>query len=204
MLHGCDQSVKDSAVSVLGPPVPTEPDGKWYVAHTRSRNEKILARELTHLGIFNYLPLSQRATRSVVTRRISRSTVPVFPGYLFFHGSEEERYRALRTNRIANVLDEPNQERLFAELLHIHALLTCDEDFTVANRLQVGDWVRIVAGPLRGLEGIITGCSNRWRLYMNVTTLGQSVNVEVDKENVEPIDPPGYLTTTSRSQVCRA
>ena len=204
MFQGRDQLLEDSAVSAPGPLVPTDPDGIWYVAHTRSRNEKILARELTHLGIFNYLPLAQRVTRSAVTRRISKSMVPVFPGYLFFHGSQEQRYRALRTNRIANVLDEPNQERLFAELLHIHALLTSKEDFAVAHRLKVGDWVRIVAGPLRGLEGVITWCSNRWRLYMNVTTLGQSVNVEVDRENVEPIDPPGYLTRTSSSQVCRA
>ena len=62
--------------------------GKWYVAHTRSRNEKILATELGRMEIFNYLPLTQHETRSPVTRRISRSTVPVFPGYLFFKGTE--------------------------------------------------------------------------------------------------------------------
>jgi len=203
MLHGVVQTVGGSPEVVLGSPVPSDPEGKWYVAHTRSRNEKILSQELTRLGIFNYLPLARRVTRSAVTRRISKSMVPVFPGYLFFHGNEDQRYRALRTNRIANVLDEPNQDRLYAELLNIHAVLSSEADFVVAHRLKVGDWVRITTGPLRGLEGMITGCPNKWRLYMNVTTLGQSVNVEVDKENVEPIDPPGYLISVSKSQVCR-
>ncbi|MHC4443441.1 MAG: transcription termination/antitermination NusG family protein [Planctomycetota bacterium] len=68
--------------------------GQWYVAHTRSRNEKALANELQHMKIFNYLPLTPHQTRSPVTRRISRSNLPVFPGYLFFKGTEEQRYRA--------------------------------------------------------------------------------------------------------------
>ena len=51
-------------------------------------------------------------TRSVVSRRMSRSIVPVFPGYLFFLGTDEQRYLALTTNRIANILPVPNQQQL--------------------------------------------------------------------------------------------
>lgn len=171
--------------------IPLDLPGQWYVAHTRSRNEKILANELTRLRIFNYLPLTQRTTRSAVTRRLSRSTVPVFPGYLFFNGSEDERYLALRTNRIARVLEVINQQELIGEIRRIHALLSSTDEFDVSNRLAVGDWGRIIAGPLRGLEGVVTRTGGRWRLSMNVTILGQSVNVEVDSESVEPAEPPG-------------
>src|SRR5689334_13267869 len=103
--------------------------GRWYVAHTRSRNEKALADELSRLHIPNYLPLAQRITRSPTTRRISRSLVPVFPGYVFFHGTEEHRHSALRTNRIAHVLHVTDQAQIVRELAGIHELLSTHADF---------------------------------------------------------------------------
>jgi len=194
-LSDLDDTKLEDFAAELPSPVPVDLRGQWYVAHTRSRNEKALAWELGRLGVFNYLPLCARTTRSPVTRRVSRSMVPVFPGYVFFHGSIEQRYLALRTNRIAQVLNVANQEQFYAELLHVHTLLVSRSDFSVGKRLKVGDWVRIVAGPLQGLEGTIARTSGRWRLHLNVTTLGQCVMVEVDGESVEPIDPPAYVAS---------
>lgn len=172
--------------------VPADLPGDWFVAHTRARNEKALVEDLTRMGVFNYLPLVPRETRSPRTGRISRSTVPVFPGYVFFHATEEQRYHALTTNRIARVLVVPNQDQLVAELRRIHCLVHTRQDFFVSNRIEVGQWGRILAGPLRGLEGVVVQRSGRWRLSMNVTILGQGVQVEVSRDNVERIDPPGY------------
>jgi transcription antitermination factor NusG len=164
--------------------------GRWFVAHTRARNEKALSTELTRLGVFNYLPLTRRTTRSKATQRISHSEIPVFPGYLFFNGSDDDRYNALRTNRIANVLEVVNQEQLFAELKRIDFLLTQTNAFEVANRLVAGDWGRIIAGPLSGLEGVVTWYGGGLRLWINVTILGQTVNTQIDASLVERIDPP--------------
>lgn len=172
--------------------IPADLPGDWFVAHTRARNEKALVEDLTRMGVFHYLPLVPRETRSPRTGRISRSTVPVFPGYVFFHATEEQRYRALMTHRIAKVLVVPNQAQLVAELRRIHCLIHSRQDFFVAYRLEVGDWGRILAGPLRGLEGVVLRRSGRWRLSMNVTILGQGVQVEVSRDNVERIEPPVY------------
>jgi transcription termination/antitermination protein NusG len=177
-------------------PFPMDLPGKWFVAHTRSRNEKLLATELGKLQIVNYLPLAQRVTRSSRTRRISRSWMPVFPGYVFFNGTDEQRYSALRTNRIANVLLVPNQQQLVTELLQVHHLLVSTDEFTVADRLNVGDWGRVLAGPLAGVEGVVGWFASRLRLSMNVTILGQSISVEVDSDNVERIDPPAHTSST--------
>ncbi len=167
-----------------------DPAGVWYVAHTRARNEKALAGDLGKLRIHNYLPLMPRVTRSPVTRRVSRSLVPVFPGYVFFFAAPEQRYLALRTNRIARVLEVPDQTQLIAELRQVDLLVASGRTLEVANTLKAGEWGRIVAGPLQGLEGVVERVSGQCRLHMNVTILGQSVNVEVDSGNVERIDPP--------------
>lgn len=166
---------------------------RWYVAHTRSRNEKIFAEELGRLQVPHYLPLAQRITRSPSTKRISRSLIPVFPGYVFFQASEEQRYAALRTNRIASVLDVPDQAQIVRELTQIQVLLATQQDFSVLPKLKKGDWGRIVSGSLMGLEGVVTQLSGQFRLTMNVTILGQSVSIEVERHTVERIDPPAHI-----------
>ena len=178
----------------------TAPTDRWYVAHTRSRNEKMVAKRLARMAVFHYLPLTERVTRSAATGRVSRSLVPVFPGYLFFNGTEEQRYQALTTNRIANILDVPNQEQLVVELLNVQFLLANTQEFSVARRLRVGDWGRVIAGPLRGLEGVVTRFSGVLRVTMNVTILGQSVSVEVDSAILERIDPPSFTEAGMRSR----
>lgn len=177
--------------------IPTDLPGLWYVAHTRARNEKALVDDFARFGIFNYLPLVGRQTRSRRTGRISRSVVPVFPGYVFFNADEKQRSQAMTTNRIARVLVVPEQRQFVVELQKVHSILQTDETFSVIQKLAVGEWGRITAGPLRGMEGLVVRIAGKWRLSMNVTILGQSVQVDVDREDVERIDPPDWLVEGS-------
>ena len=198
MTNSADNSPVPLVTAVDLDSMTAELPGCWYVAHTRSRHEKILSKELGRLGVFTYLPLIQRVTRSSATSRVSRSMVPVFPGYVFFKGTDEQRYLALTTNRIANVLAVTNQAQLLVELMQVQRLLENTHDLLVANRLSVGEWARIIAGPLCGLEGAITRHAGRLRLAMNVTILGQSVSVEVDQDMVERIDLPAHVESGRR------
>lgn len=182
------QAWSDSAILA----VPNPGDGRWWVAHTRPRAEKVLAGELGRLGILHYLPLCDRVTRGGRSGRITRSIVPVFPGYLFFVATETQRYLAMTTNRIAGTLTVPRQEQLIAELRNLHAVLTSGTDVLRSPRLRTGRWVRIIAGPLAGVEGVVRGWRSRLRVALNVNTLGQSVIVETDADLVELIEPPVY------------
>ena len=91
-----------------------------------------------------------------------------------------------------------DQDQLIAELRQIHLLLTNTYNIHVTKKLQIGEWGRIIAGALRDLEGVVTRYLGRWRLNINVTILGQSVNVEVESNNVEQIDPPDYALQATR------
>lgn len=172
--------------------LPEHVEGCWWVVHTRPRAEKALSADLTRLGVSHYLPLQQHQTRSRSTNRISRSMVPVFSGYLFFAATEEQHLRALQTNRIVKVLTVYNQEQLLAELRQIQQVLATDTSFGRQPHLKTGCWVRIIAGPLLGVEGVVSSHRSARRLFLNVDILGQSITVETSPEMVEPIDPPPY------------
>lgn len=170
--------------------IPDGLSGSWWVAHTKPRNEKALALDLGLFNILTYLPLHRRVTRSKNTGRITRSIVPVFTGYLFFNGTEEERVLALTTNRIAKTLTVHDQDELVLHLRQVQKVLGTETQFQLQGSLQVGDWARVVAGALAGVEGVVYQRLSRLRLALNVRMLGQSISVEVSRELIEKIDPP--------------
>lgn len=171
--------------------IPDGLNGRWWVAHTRPRNEKRLAAELRSLGIFHYLPLYPRQTRGRVRRRVYRSIIPVFPGYLFFNGTEEQRLRALSTNRIVSVLSVPRQDELVRELRSVQHALAAGVGFRWHPEVRIGDLARVVAGPLMGVEGVVLRRLAKTRLVLNVMMLGQSVSVEVSDDSLEKLPDAG-------------
>ncbi|MCP4250253.1 MAG: antitermination protein NusG [bacterium] len=172
--------------------VPDVSTGRWWVAHTKPRNEKALAQDLKTLQILHYLPLRAHTTRSPNTGRLTRSIVPVFTGYLFFNGTDEQRQSALTTNRIANTLDVPNQIQLVGELRQIQKVLSVETDLEWSAGAGIGDWARVTVGPLAGLEGVVCRRLSRWRLALNVQMLSQSISIEVPTDAIERIDPPSF------------
>jgi transcription termination/antitermination protein NusG len=180
-----------SSLDILAEPFSVE--ARWWVAHTKPRNEKVLARELQVLSVPYYLPLHERTTRSRRTGRRSQSVVPVFSGYIFVRASGDQRHRALKTQRIVSLIEVVDQSRLVGELRQIERLLQTPSAFHFQKRLEQGDWARVIAGPLMGLEGVISSRLSRLRLVLNVNMLGQSISVEMAEDMLEEIEPPSYI-----------
>lgn len=169
--------------------IPENLAGRWWVAHTKPRNEKSLAGELVQSGIVHFLPLQPRQTRGRASRRVYKSVVPIFPGYLFFNATEEERLKALKTNRIVTVISVPRQDDLVRELREIYKAISTGVGLRWHPEIKVGDWARVTSGPLMGIEGIVLQRSGRVRLVLNVVMLGQSVSVEVSEDVLERMSP---------------
>ncbi len=180
--------------------IPDGLEGTWWVAHTRSRNEKILARELHQLDIFNYLPLKQKTTRSRRTGRKSFSTVPVFAGYLFLNATELQRQQVLTTNRVANMLFVAAQDQLVTQLRNVQRVIGTDAGFEQFDSIRVGQWVRVIDGPLEGVEGQVVKQLGKLRLAVNVDILGQSVLAEVNSPMLEAIDVPEPIGETRSTE----
>ena len=162
--------------------------GPWWVAHTKSRNEKALAHDLVGKQISYFLPMSWRVRRK--THRTIRSLLPLFTGYLFFCGRESERTELLRTNRVANIIEVTDQDQLVNELARIEQAIRVGAPLTPHQYIKTGQWCRIIAGPLLGLEGIVIQTKGTTRLVLQINMLGQAASVETDVDMIEPIDEP--------------
>jgi transcription antitermination factor NusG len=162
--------------------------GLWWVAHTKSRNEKALAHDLIGKNISYFLPMSWKVQRR--SHRTMRSLLPLFSGYLFFCGNETQRVEMLRTNRVANLIEVKDQEKLLGELLRIEQALRVGAPLTPYRYIKVGQWCRVIAGPLLGLEGIVIKTKGAARLVLQIDMLGQAACVEIDIDMLELIDEP--------------
>ncbi len=93
----------------------------------------------------------------------------------------------MQTNRIANIIQVPDQAKLIAELSQIHKLLESGLAVSSRDSLQKGAICRIRTGPLGGLEGRIERQKGRARFVVNVSILGQAAMVEIDADMLEPV-----------------
>lgn len=160
--------------------------GTWYVLHTRARNEKATASDLARLGIHHFLPLIRY--RRLYGGKRRRVEIPLFPGYLFMCGDRAGREAALRTNRVAQVLDVPDQEKLRFDLQQIHRVVTSDETIDFYPKLKRGTRCRVTGGSLSGLEGMVIRRNGPWRVFVGVEFLGQSAELEIDPSFLAIID----------------
>ena len=161
-------------------------DGVWWVAHTKSRNEKALAQNLIRRDIHYFLPMSWKVRRR--GGRSTRALLPLFSGYLFFCGNEKQRVEVLKTNRVANLIEVKDQQRLSAELLQIERALRAGAPLLPHKYVRAGQHCRVVAGPLADLQGVVVQTKTVTRLVLQVDMLGQATGVEIDADMIEVLD----------------
>jgi transcription antitermination factor NusG len=160
--------------------------GLWWVAHTKSRNEKALAQDMSVKGISYFLPMIWKVRR--VHGRTMRSLLPLFGGYLFFCGEERQRIEVLRTNRVANLIEVRDQPRLVRELSQIEQALCAGADLTPHKFLKEGQRCKVIGGALAGLQGIVVRANDQTRLVLQIDMLGQATSVEISADMIEPVE----------------
>jgi len=115
--------------------VPSE--RRWWAVYTRSRMEKSLARQLLAMEVPYYLPLIPKTNR--IAGRTVKSLLPLFGGYLFMYGNDEERIRALETNRVAHIWQSTQVDEMTRDLQSVQTLIESGVPLTPEGRLQPGD-----------------------------------------------------------------
>lgn len=160
--------------------------GEWFVLHTKSRQEKVVAADLAAMGIAHYLPLLTQVR--FYGKRKATIEAPLFPGYVFLRGSADQAYAADRTKRIAQIIRVATQQQLDWELKNLHLALTRQAPLVPYPYLQKGIRVEVRSGPFRGLQGIIEDRLANQRLILQVDMLGQAVSLEMDGALLEPLE----------------
>jgi len=173
--------------AILTPDVQSlaELTGTWWAAYTKPKFEKPFAWDLLNHGIGYFLPMREKIIFSGGRKR--RMLAPLFTSYVFFCGTEDDRYTALTTNRVCQTIEVTDQDVLIEELLSIEKALVSKAVIDNYPRLPIGKHCRIISGPMMGIEGVVIRRKDtKARMVLEVTILGQGAVVEIDSDLLEP------------------
>jgi transcription antitermination factor NusG len=161
----------------------------WFAIQVRMRHEIGVADHLQGKGYEWFLPLYKARRRW--SDRVKEVDSPLFPGYLFCRFNPNDRLPILKTPGVTQIVGYnhvpvPVDEQ---EIAAIRRLVASGLPNFPCAYLEVGSKVRIDAGALRGLEGILIDLKGKRRLVLSITLLQRSVAVEIDSDAVSVVHP---------------
>jgi transcription antitermination factor NusG len=161
----------------------------WYAVTTKSRQEKVVASMLDYLEVPNFLPLISEERRW--SDRKQMVAMPLFQGYVFVRitTSGELQLRVLKVPGVVDFvragggpLPIPEKEIQDVRAVLSHGIACSPHPF-----LKAGDRVRVVRGPLAGMEGTLIRSGSQSKLVISVEMIQRSVSVDVALSAVEPV-----------------
>jgi transcription antitermination factor NusG len=180
-------------------------DHDWHVLYARHQHEKMVAQILSSKGFEVFLPLYSAVHRW--KDRNKQLWLPLFPCYVFFQGGLERQLDMLTTPGVYSVICGAGRPAVIPgkEIDAVRQMIAGSGSVEPHPFLKIGDWVRVKAGSLAGLEGILVRKKNQFRLVVSVEMLGRSASTEVDASMVERVSPrtvaappswaPGHVRT---------
>lgn len=153
---------------------------QWYAVYTRSRHEKSVAGKLEEKRMEVFLPL-RRVLRRWKDRR-KEVAMPLFSSYVFVRIPFTQRLPVLQTPGVVQILSEGGKPIPIPEeqIVSIQKLIDSGLTYDPYPYLKEGMFVRVVRGPLQGVEGILLEKRKRHLLVLSVDLIQQSAALQVD------------------------
>ncbi len=160
---------------------------RWYAVCTTPRHEKRVAEFMADRRVELFLPTYQ-AARQWKKRPPVILTLPLFPTYLFVKIAPEMRGMVLGTPGVLSIVGSSRQPLAIpdAEIEAIRSGVLVG-GIEPHPYLAIGEKVKIKTGPFRGLDGILVRKKNSVRLVLSIELIMQSVSIEIDINDVEPL-----------------
>ena len=164
---------------------------RWVAALVQMNCEKKVAAKLDKMGIANYVPVQQEEHQwSDRKKKIDRVVIPMV---VFVRLSQDEENDFRRLSFILKFITYPGSKELATpipdeQIEKLKFLLhNADAKVSIVENLKVGDRVRLIRGPMKGLEGELSYIEeNKPIVAIRIDGLGYAC-VSVEKINLELI-----------------
>jgi transcription termination/antitermination protein NusG len=156
-----------------------ESQREWFAAYTMSRHEKRVAAHCERIGVEHFLPL-YTSQRSWKNRTIVDLQMPLFPNYIFVQLLPDDHGPLVRLPGLLSIVGNA-----------AGPVAIPDDDMDVLRRIidcqaiqphpymTTGDKVRVKAGPLQGVAGVVLRKANGLRFIVTLDLIGKSVSLDV-------------------------
>ena len=157
----------------------------WYAVHSRPKQEIRALENLQNQGFETWLPM---ITMEKLRRgRLAEVTEPMFSRYLFIRlDTEHTNWAPIRsTLGVSRLVSFGNRPAPIADNL-IQALRQMP-DRPPERLLQAGQAVRMIDGPLKGLEAVYQQADGELRAMVLVDLMSKQHSVLVEMQHLFPV-----------------
>ena len=158
----------------------------WYAVYVKSRTEKKAQTELQLQKIETFLPL-QRKLRQWSDRKKWVET-PLISGYLFVKASRKEYDLILQSNYVVSYVRFEGKAAIIPDIQIEYLKLMLKQDNSeieiTREKLKPGQMIKVVAGPLIGLQGKLQKMKGKNKVAIELEQLGCSALVEILAEDI--------------------
>ncbi len=162
---------------------------QWFALTVKPNHERSAGDSLACRGLEAFLPLCRARRRW--SDRVKDLEVPLFPGYVFCRFRRMEKARALSTPSVLSVVGFGSSPAAVPdeEIESVRTMVSSGRALSPWPFPRVGERVRIEAGPLSGVEGVLQQVKDSWRVVVSVELLQRSVAAEVEREVIARVNP---------------
>lgn len=155
---------------------PTPEVRKWYVAYVRLFHERKTAEKLATMGIESFVPVREEIHQwSQRKKKVMRVLIPQM---IFIHATQQERmealtlpsisrYMVLRGEHVPAVIPDAQMKQFMFMVDYSEETI---ELFT--SPLEPGQAVKVIKGPLAGLEGELMEIEGKSKVVVRLDLLG--------------------------------
>ena len=161
---------------------------KWLAAYVKMHHEKKVRDRLIAMGIENFLPVQEEVRQwSDRKKKVERVLIPMM---IFVRVDPKEQRTVITHPSILHYLTlrgEHSPTEIPAEQMERFRFMLDHSDTAVsfsAGNLQPGEKVRVIKGPLSGLEGELITVEGTSRIAIRIRELG-CAEVEMSASLVE-------------------
>ena len=165
-----------------------KPGERWYLAHTLPKKEFGVEMRLSAQGFRNFLPRGLKTVRH--SGRMREVSAPVFPRYIFVAiNLHRDRWRCVNgTIGVASLFMADDLPLPVPSGVVETLILSSDPSrrLRFEQRLQPGQEVRLLKGPLADALGVLERVDARGRVEVLLKFMNGYTRVTLDREWVAP------------------
>lgn len=167
----------------MGQHLPVFDTPRWFVCHTKPRCEKKFAELLTREEFEHYLPLIESVRHYDGQKKTH--TKPLFAGYVFTKIEPAKKNRVYQQDLLVRALIIENEPLFLQQMEQVRLICASGLEAVIHPLMRKGSHVRVVGGPLNGLEGYIDDPVNPHGIVVSVDVLQQGLLVRLPLERLQ-------------------
>jgi len=151
----------------------------WIAVYTKSRHEQIVVNELNKKNIESYCPMFKE--RRQWSDRKKWVHFPLFRSYVFANIEINENIYVLQTIGVSKIVKFQEKISIIPDQVidNIKNIIEGGYNVEQADYFIKGDEVRIVSGPLKGLDGVVLDLRGANKIIIKIEAIQQAFSVKI-------------------------